>query len=490
MRTKMRQTEYVNIVIMLTGLLVLNIMMSQAKLPDSDFFWHTTIGRDILRTFSVPREDTYSWLSAEYGLMETAHSWAAGVVLYLCTLPFAVNPVYGALLYCSVTFALFEAVVYVLYLRRIESDALRSIAVIAAAIAGVLTFRNARPQNIGYILFAAGICVLIKLYENPNRKLLILAPVISLLWANFHGGAVPMYFAFNLLFLVLTFVRDFEFGQVYSRCADRLKSRKYLLAALGLNLAAGLCNPYGAKLYIYFFVTNNSVTKKYVGEWQHGALLSFSAIFTLLCFFYVFVLSKQKTPLHKLLPLVITFGLSGIHIRIGEYSYLFAVILLSECFCQMRTDIKRVRTDISCIVCAGMAVLLGIFMSGAVGAPIILQSNPLTDELLDYLDEKKFSRLYNDYNTGGYLIFEGYPSFVDSRADLFTDDILKDSFSFASMSFETPEEYQKFYDDYRFDGLLVRKKEGTRPLLMYLNKDENWTVDYEDTEWLVFVPAA
>ena len=56
-----------------------------------------------------------------------------------------------------------------------------------------------RPQSIGLTLFAIGFYLLNKVYEEPDTKLRWLLPVVSVLWANLHGGALPILFAFNLL---------------------------------------------------------------------------------------------------------------------------------------------------------------------------------------------------------------------------------------------------------------------------------------------------
>lgn len=489
--SKIKKEEIVNVLLIIASAMVLLILRCQSRLGDSDFYWHITLGKDILTNCKIPVADSYSWLSPEYGLVETAHSWLSSVSLYLSTIPFGGEDYYGAVLFAVVTYTIFQVIVYCLFIRRIKSAIHRNAATVIAIFAGFLLYSNARPQNIGYILFVISMYLLIELYENGNIKHLVLMPLVSVCWANFHGGSVPMLFAFNAMFLALTFIPEFEIGKLYLKCPNKRKARKYLSASLGLNVAAGLINPYNISLYVYFFITNNTVTKKNVAEWQCGSIINLSTIFALLCFGYLFMIAKNKYPLHKVLPLMITFFLSGIHIRIGCYSYIFVIILMCEEFvqteCKDSKSLKFVPTSILTIVTAVFAVST---VCGAAGELEIRKSNILTDGLKSYLVDNDFNRMYNMYDAGGFLIHDGFKSFIDSRADLFTDQILEDGFSLECLRYEDAFEVEEVFQTYRFDSVLIMKCDAVKPLMCYMSLSEQWTIGYEDEEWLVYIPVA
>lgn len=488
--TRVKKEETVNILLIVASVMVVLIIRCQSMLGDSDFFWHITLGRDILMNGKIPVEDTYSWLSSEYGLVETAHSWLSSICLYLSTVPFSGVDVYGAVLFAVVTYTLFQGTVYCLFIRRINGEVQKSIATIISIFAGFFLYGNARPQNIGYILFVIAMHLLIKIYESGSVKDMLLMPLVSVCWANFHGGSLPMLFAFNSLFLVLTLVPDFEAGKVYLKCENRKRVRKTLIGALGLNVLAGLLNPYGVSLFTYFFVTNNAVTKKYVAEWQCGGILSLSSIFSLLCFGYLFMIAKNKYPLYKLMPLVITFLLSGVHVRIGCYSYIFVIILMCEELSQVKTEGgKGISLVPTAIITAVIAVSAVATMSGAAGDLEVRNSNLISNGLKSYLSENKFSRMYNVYDAGGFLVYEGYQSFVDSRADLFTDQILEDSFAIEYLKYSDAAQVRDVFRTYRFDSLLIMKCDGVKPLMCYLSLQDDWEIGYEDEEWLVYIPS-
>ena len=90
---------------------VLVLEIEYSGIGDSDFYWHIVLGKEICATHTIPVNDTFSWLSQELDLTETAHSWLGSVIVYLfsCIFP---NPIYGLLL-----FSFISAFVYALFME-------------------------------------------------------------------------------------------------------------------------------------------------------------------------------------------------------------------------------------------------------------------------------------------------------------------------------------------------------------------------------------
>ena len=55
---------------------VLVLEIEYSGIGDSDFYWHIVLGKEICATHTIPVNDTFSWLSQELDLTETAHSWS------------------------------------------------------------------------------------------------------------------------------------------------------------------------------------------------------------------------------------------------------------------------------------------------------------------------------------------------------------------------------------------------------------------------------
>lgn len=243
------KTLYLFAAVIVTAIAV--IMAERQGVVDSDYFWHLTLGKSIWQNKAIPTQDTFSWLSPELNLQETAHSWLSSLILYAFSC-ISTNPVYGMLAFIAVTVFAYCLFIEYIWGRQIKDPFMN---VLALALVTLPLDWAGRPQNIGLTLFAIGFYLLNKVYEEPDTKLRWLLPVVSVLWANLHGGALPILLAFNLLFLVLCFAPDINAFDIYNEKGDSKKRFRALFQVFLSDILAGLLNPYGIKLYIYFFVT-------------------------------------------------------------------------------------------------------------------------------------------------------------------------------------------------------------------------------------------
>ena len=289
------KTLYLFAAVIVTAIAV--IMAERQGVVDSDYFWHLTLGKSIWQNKAIPTQDTFSWLSPELNLQETAHSWLSSLILYAFSC-ISVNPVYGMLAFIAVTVFAYCLFIEYIWGRQIKDPFMN---VLALALVTLPLDWAGRPQSIGLTLFAIGFYLLNKVYEEPDTKLRWLLPVVSVLWANLHGGALPILFAFNLLFLVLCFAPDINAFDIYNEKGDSKKRFRALFQVFLSDILAGLLNPYGIKLYIYFFVTNNETTKKYVSEWMPSHLAN-EVVFLCLAFLFLIVAYRMKVKLTEFAP--------------------------------------------------------------------------------------------------------------------------------------------------------------------------------------------
>ena len=102
----------------------------------------------------------------------------------------------------------------------------------------------------------------------------------------------------------------------------------------------------------------------------------------------------------------------------------------------------------------------------------------VSDEMISYVKEDAPKRIFNDYNVGETLIYNGIEVFFDARADMYgTKHILENGLSLllleqankeAKTSYVDVEELMEYYD---FDGILVLK---VRPLYSYMISHPEW----------------
>lgn len=103
-------------------------------------------------------------------------------------------------------------------------------------------------------------------------------------------------------------------------------------------------------------------------------------------------------------------------------------------------------------------------------------------------------RLFNEYNYGSYLLYEGIPVFIDSRADLYAPefngerqedgsyegrDIFSDYINTSSIS----KYYEDTFEDYDITHIILYKNSK---LNMLLSKDDKYTELYSDEKFIIY----
>ena len=105
-------------------------------------------------------------------------------------------------------------------------------------------------------------------------------------------------------------------------------------------------------------------------------------------------------------------------------------------------------------------------------------------------------RLFNEYNYGSYLLFEGIPVFIDSRADLYAPEFNKteeypegrDIFSDYINTSNISRYYEKTFEEYDITHIILYKNSKLR---MLLSKDiEHYNELYSDDNFVVYERTA
>lgn len=463
---------------------------------DSDYYWHIVLGREICQTHSIPTQDTFSWLSDSLGLQETAHSWLGSIILYKLSLINS-NPMYGQLI-----FVFLSAFAYALFVDLAWGKELNDPfenCLFVCLVTALMTW-GGRPMNIGILLFAISFYLLNDGYRNPESKKYRLLPVVAILWANIHGGSLPILFAFNTLFVAMSFLPDVNtFGLLNEREQPTARARK-MGSLLVVNMLAGLLNPYGFKLYYYFFITNNEATKRYVSEWQPSALAD-PVVFFCIAFLFVIVASRTKIRLTEFLPILCCLLLTSRYVRIRSYLlvvmipliFRFLSVMMKEQENRMWKNGGRFTMGFTgkskfwtIVTSAALVVACCIY------APFIA-TNPektgdkMDAEFVELLHALNPQRMYTSYNDGGYAIYHGFQSFCDSRADLFPEDALDASIQLAFSSGTTDTTYRDALSKWDFDAVLL-SKESNAPAIEFMEVLPGWEKTIENDYYVIFTP--
>lgn len=459
---------------------------------DTDFLWHIKLGESIVKTKEIFHQDIFSWVSNEIPLYETAHSWGSGVFMYFLYSIIGNIYLFGGI-YCCLTAMIFTFILGLLFFKE------HSIWTVLLGVFIGMMYSNPRPQSIGSIFFIISIYLLINFTQKSKSKSIYFLPFIALLWANFHGGSIPMLFAFEGLVLCYSLVPSFNLGKfkihrftnkgdLITKDTLKISFKDYFLDAFKMgfvllgSILTGCINPYGRKLYIYFFITNNETTKQFISEWNKGTILNLYSIIILIVLLGALIFSKKQIPLLLWLFPFICFILGGVHQRILVQGVLCCFPLITYLMTEFPVNRKGKNpyTLLEISLCTiAIPVIMFIFFYKGIDKNFLLP-----ESVTNYIKEQNYTRLYNSYDDGSKLIFENIPCFIDSRGDLYPGSLLEDAAYFTFLGFDSIEDIDIFLNTYQFDAILLHQK-NIQPII-YLTYQKNWTNVFQQDNYIIF----
>lgn len=482
------------------GVGVFSAFYLMTKGGDFDYLWHTVLSDYMWENKSLPVQDIYSWRSVEMGYTEIAHSWLGSFLLGRMVRLFTLSgysPLMGGRAFSFICY-----LICVLTVRGtfFKGKKLWVYPVVCVAIS--VPYSNVRMQNLSYIIL---ILILYILFEAKNWKWTLFLPILIMLCANIHGGTVILFIGIMLVYAVCQFVPEFSFGMLQHEPTTDKKLRIAYLGACAVSLLAVSVNPYGWKLYTYFMhVGGDNFSATHIAEWKpiSSAYLVFKVMFIILL---LIVLQRKQI---NLLRYGIVAGFSVLAWKYGrftDYAVVCSVpllvaygesfvdslqsISLSEKAKKAAGVVKKVLITImlsaSVIVPCFDLLVMSVALKGSLGETYV--NRMLTDGVIEYLKEKDFQRPLNFYNEGAVLIYAGFPTFVDSRADLFVGEELQDAGKLAHQE-ALKDDLDAILDKYAFDAIILGSK-NYYGFQNYMSGKEDWVIDYKDEQFMVYIPV-
>ncbi len=224
-------------------MLLLSIVVLLPLYPN-DFWPFLRIGQEIIKIDGIPSSEFMTF--TQFNQPAIYLYWLPSLFFY------GVYKLGGVTLISLVSFICISCFYLELWLcmREFKTGTLTSSFILL--ITGLIGINNLmiRPQLLSYPLFGLTLLTIIR-WQKGNNKLLWFVPFMALLWANFHGS-------FILLFFILIPAILFGTG-----------NRKYLLIASGIAFLFTFFNPYGPELWVkMFLMVNKESITLYSAEWQ------------------------------------------------------------------------------------------------------------------------------------------------------------------------------------------------------------------------------
>lgn len=385
-------------------------------LSDPDIWWHLRNGEYLVETGHFLRHDLYSFTT--YGRSWINPEWVSELPYYFAWRYFGERGLFFVLI--AATEVIVLGIFYLSYLRtgNIKSAFLASwVAILLASVSF-----GPRTVLLGWICLLIECIVLWKFREG--RNLIWLLPPLFAVWINAHGSWL-IGIVFLLIYIASGCVQG-SWGSIFAIRWTRGQLRK-LSAMTLLSVAALFLNPYGWRLVAYPFEyafrlkLNLGITE----EWQSLNFHSGRGKFTLLTFALIPLLNLLRR--RRWLLTEVLFAALAIY---SAVTYIRFLVLAAVILCPfMASDLffvrpyrkDRDRPFANALVILGLAMMVWLrFPSQTQLQDSAAQNYP--SRARAYLAGfHPQGRVLNDYNWGGYLIWNTrqIPVFIDSRVDIF-----------------------------------------------------------------------
>ena len=441
------------------------VMAGNHLLIDPDTLWHNTVGQWMLDHHAVPHTDIYSftmrghpWISMQwmaevlYAEAYSLFGWAGPVVLAAAA--------------SALTFALLAKFLS----RRLSGSA--TLVFVAAALALSAGHLLARPHVLALPVMVAWVGGLIDAADRRAAPSFWLLPLLAL-WANLHGGFI----------LGIMLVAPIALDAVVGAEAASRKSLALRWAAFGVAaLIAGCCTPYGwDSMLASKNILEMGSALPLIMEWRPADFSSIGPFEICLLLGIGLVLLRGITlPPTRILLLLGLLHMALAQGRATEILALLAPMVLAVPLARQIGGAEASPTTAAPpsrgLLFAGVAIVL---MAGTVAYASVARFEPSARQspvaAVAALKKMNFTRVFNDYDFGGYLIANGVAPFIDGRTDIYGEKFFVDHN--AASGLMEPENLFRFLDEYKIEATLMRTQSAATKLLDHI---DGWQKVYAD----------
>jgi len=487
-----KTTRFYYFVFLLTAGAAILLYCFSGGISGNDFWWHVKTGEWICTHRTVPDRDIFSWYGTTHDFKWVAHEWLAEVFFWQLYRVFGEAGIFVF----SISGAVLMTALLLVRIRKYATDnCLVTALYICLFCVTCSLFFYGRPQVFAFFLLYGEMYCLYEYMEGRKKWCLYLIPLIACLWGNLHGGSSNL--SYLLVFTVLLGgVRAWKIGRIYGEKWTGVQIWQLLIVLL-LSMGAVCLNPAGAEVFLYPYVNMaDPVAMNMISEWaspdakQVGDMVIFFVPAFLLCSGIIFGRKEVKAQDAVMMLLFLVLLLRSVRfiiwLEITASFWAFPYMIP----CRLK-EVKSIPEKVVLgVVELGLAVAcaMGIGECHNTWENGNMITRVLEERVLDLLREDKPSRLFNDYNYGGALIYAGLPVFIDERADLYVQDgLLADGISLLLMIQVDADadtdtavmDPEGMIAKYGFDAFLVQVN---RPLYGYLHSHGDWYEEVLTTE--------
>ena len=542
------EKDKINAVRFHTMAIILIIIFAAAITPvtfQNDTYYTIKVGEYILEN-GITMQEPFAW---HENLTYTFPHWAYDVFIYLI---YSISGMTGIYISTIILASVLGIIMYAVNVKLAKNKIISFVLTILTMYL-LKSYICARAQLVTFILFILTIYFIERFLETKKKRYAIGLIIIPILIANLHAATFYFYFILYLPYIAeygiyilaysnviisnsylesikkkikkqgeteellqklqkaeekykrLKEKQDNKINNLYKIRVTHSNNMNWLLIIFIICIFMGLLTPLGDTPYTYLIKTMQGISTKNISEHLPVILAqNIKLLLILATYIATLMLTKVKIRLSDLFMLTGLVILTIFSRRQASMLYLIGVIILNRIITGIligngKNLIKKIEKYASNII--GIVIISIIVIITA-----ILQYRPKIDD--KYVNEASYPvqaanwikenlelekiKLYNEYNYGSYLLYEGIPVFIDSRCDLYMPEfnentyVFKDFLNLNSVNFTDME--AKIYE-YGFTHFIVLKNPKIK---MYLNNNPDKykkiypTEDIEDKYFTIY----
>lgn len=437
-----------------------------------DYYWHIKAGNYMINNHTILTNDIFSWfVNGKYWM---SHEWLFECIIYLFKVLFGK---YHILFYCFSNILILLLILFFFNRKNNKKNTLFTIIWLSLFLFINFGLITPRPHLISSWLLAITLYLLYDLRKNENSNKIFFLPLISIFWANVHGGSSNLSYILCLIF-IFSGLFSINTRKININKISKIQLKKYIIVLILIIISINI-NPHGYKMLIYPYENIfNKFMQVNIAEWHSISFKDgyhYTYIFTIILIVIMIFKSKKKIKLVDLL-LLIFFSYMGLRsIRFWNYIYISSSFFIFD-YIKERKDDKN--TNQLLIITSIIIIVISIFQLPK-SQKRIENNKIISTKIINEIKNDKPKKLFNLYDFGGYLIYNDIDVFVDGRADLYSKYNYKDYINISNLT----KNYKDLIRKYDFDYYLVNKKFR---IYNYLKNNNNYIEVLKDKNSILY----
>ena len=456
------------------------------KTFQNDTFYIIKVGESILKN-GIDMIDHFSI----HNIMYPYEHWLYNILIFLIYNKFGFTGLYIS----NIFFTLIIGLIMYFGTSKLYKNNTISLIITIISLFLLRAFIATRVQMISYIIFLLEVLSLEYLFKYGNKINILFLFILSVLLANTHAAAWPMFFILFLPYIVeyLFFILKKRKNKILNNVlfnnfllSKNYNNIKYIFISFILCILGGFINPNNNQCFVHFIKLKIGNTLNIISEHQPTILYTepLFLIYLLSLLFYI-LLKKQK---YKLKNVFFILGLLVLSLSSYRHIALFCTIgsfILVESFSEKAIK-KLNRIKIFLFIVPFTILTSAIIFYLNIENKYI--SNNYPKKAINFINkniDKTNMRIYNEYDYGSLLIFNNIPVFIDSRASLYTKPFnkLKNDIFDNYMKVNSTGHYKKVFKKYKINYVLIKRYS----ILDYsLKCDQNYKIIYKDKKYILY----